>query len=162
MCCDMGPPTANRGAYGAKNWPLFPSPMTLQLCNWVEPILSPGFCMASKTAFLDLPQPHWGPLWPQNGVFGGRHGKMQTTQANPCPLATFDILYVLWLHHTVWPLQPFSQWPLAIFGHFPKRVLAPRTPKRGLIAFLLKNTHNHLAKGSSGCIWPPRHDAPSG
>ena len=33
MCHDMGPPTANRGAYGAKNWPLFPSPMTLQLCN---------------------------------------------------------------------------------------------------------------------------------
>merc|ERR1712105_418418 len=94
--------------------------------------------------------------------FGGHHRKMQTTQTNPCPLATFDILYVLWLHHTVWPLQAFSQWPLAIFGHFPKRVLAPGTPKRGLIAFSLKNTHNHLAKGSSGCIWPPRHDAPSG
>ena len=158
----MAPPTANRGAYGATSGPLFPSHMTLQYYNWVEPIFSPSFCVASKIAFSDRPQPPWGPLGPQNGVSGGPTGKMQTTHAKPCSLATFDILYVMWLCRTPRPLRRFSQWPSAIFGRFPKRVLAPGPPKRAPIAFSLKNTHNHLAKWSPGCTWPSRCVAPSG
>ena len=59
-------------------------------------------------------------------------------------------------------LQSFSQWPPAIFGRFPKRVLARGSPKQARIAFSLLDHINHMGKGSTECTRINRRIAPSG
>merc|ERR1712208_247534 len=117
---------------------------------------------AAKLAFSDRPLAPRGPKKGQKGPFGATHAKngIDRLEAN-------GISVVLplggWKSRAETARQrSFSQWPLAIFGSFPKRVSARGAPKRARIAFFLQRPNIYMGKGYLGCTQLARCIAPSG